>query len=82
MSLDLNSAKKQPNGVTTFRLRTRVRNPLNGTYFFVYLSRAIDCQTMETVSIVDGKREGFQPWVGQFTDKTTFSQMGYRWFCE
>ena len=82
MSLDLNSAKEQPNGVTTFRLRSRVRNPFNGTYFYHYLSRAIDCNTMKSVNIADGSRESFEPWIGKFTDKTDFSQMGYRWFCK
>lgn len=82
VSLDLNSAKTQPNGVTTFRFRGRVQNPINGKYFFSYFNKAIDCKTLETVNLTEGTREPFQPWTGRFTGQTTFSQIGYRSFCK
>ena len=82
MDVDLDSAKLQPNGVTTYRLRTRQLNPFNGKYFFVYLSRALDCESMETVTLDTGEREPFEPWEGKFDEHTQFSQVAHRIFCE
>ena len=81
IGMDLDSARLQPNGVTTYRIRSRVRNPINGSYFFVYFSRALDCETMEAVTLSTGEREPFEPWKGAFTDKTQFAQVAHRMFC-
>jgi len=81
MQIDVDSANTLPSGVTTFRFRSLMQNPIDRSHFWTYMAKAIDCKTVETVNLTKGTREPFSPWQGEFTMKTPFSAIGYRLFC-
>lgn len=54
--IDLNSAKLQPNGVTTYKWRIISVNPFTLKEFPIDMADGIDCKTLEVVSPKTGAR--------------------------
>lgn len=56
LRLDLNSAKVQPNGVTTYRWKSVMVNPFTFREMDIEMSDGLDCKTREDVELTTGKR--------------------------
>jgi hypothetical protein len=56
LRLDLNSAKVQPNGVTTYRWKSVMVNPFTFREMDIEMSAGLDCKTREDVELTTGKR--------------------------
>lgn len=57
MLLDLNSARLQPSGVTTFKWMIETYNPFSFEKIEVEMSAGIDCATKEGVDLQTGSRQ-------------------------
>jgi hypothetical protein len=56
LSIDLNSSRLLPNGVTSYAYRIEGINPINLEKMKINLSGGIDCKSMEAVNMATGKR--------------------------
>ena len=74
--LDLNSAKTQRDGVTTYSERWDMANPVDGSTMSMYYARGVDCATKETVNLKDRTRLPID-----LNDSRNLNTVGFRQFC-
>ena len=55
-SIDINSGRLLPNGVTSYAWRVEVVNPITLQNLYVERAAGIDCKTMEIVDLTTGER--------------------------
>ena len=55
-SIDLNSSRLLPNGVTAYSWRVEVVNPITLGTFYIDMSGGVDCKSLEYVDLLTGKR--------------------------
>ncbi len=80
-SIDLNSSRLLPNGVTSYAWRTELYNPITLQKLYLEESAGIDCRTMEIVNIVTGKRTAFSKEIALDPNNKSPGAVAVRNFC-